>query len=223
MIVNNRRALVVAGALLLAATILGVLVAIPATRGLVQDVDDAVRRWAVAVQNRPTTLVAEGFSLAGGVWINWPIRIAALIMLVVRRRFLQLAAFALAVLSSEILIGTLKAAYNRARPPGSLISTSGATFPSGHAVAGAVTAVGLVVVLLPPGRNRWKWEVRAIVVAVFMALSRVYLRAHWLSDVVAGGLLGAGLALGWPALLQATFRPTRPSELAAAEPVAGPP
>ena len=36
-----------------------------------------------------------------------------------------------------------------------------------------------------------------------MALSRVYLRAHWLSDTVAGALLGAGLALGWPALLMA--------------------
>jgi undecaprenyl-diphosphatase len=36
-----------------------------------------------------------------------------------------------------------------------------------------------------------------------MTLSRVYLRAHWLSDTVAGALLGAGLALGWPALLLA--------------------
>jgi undecaprenyl-diphosphatase len=36
-----------------------------------------------------------------------------------------------------------------------------------------------------------------------MALSRVYLRAHWLSDTVTGALLGAGLALGWPALLMA--------------------
>jgi membrane-associated phospholipid phosphatase len=36
-----------------------------------------------------------------------------------------------------------------------------------------------------------------------MALSRVYLRAHWLSDTVAGALPGAGLALGRPALLMA--------------------
>jgi undecaprenyl-diphosphatase len=201
-IVNHRRALLIAAALLLGAIVLGVLVAVPATRRDVQSVDDAVRRFAVAVQNRPTTLIAEGFSLAGGLWINWSIRIAAFVLLAVRRRYVQLAAFALAVITSEILIGTLKAAYNRPRPPGSLISTSGATFPSGHAIAGAVTAVGLVVVLLPAGRARWKWEVRAVVFSFLMALSRVYLRAHWLSDVVEGALLGAALALGWPALLQ---------------------
>ena len=50
---------------------------------------------------------------------------------------------------------------------------------------------------------RWRWEVRAALFAAVMALSRVYLRAHWFSDVLAGALLGAGLALGWPALLMA--------------------
>jgi undecaprenyl-diphosphatase len=201
-ITNHRRALALSAVLLLGACLIGLLVAIPSTRHEVQDVDDAVHRFAVSIQNRPTTLFAEGLSWVGGTWVNWPIRIVALVVLMARRRFLQFAAFALAVVSSELLIGPLKAAYDRPRPPDSLISTSGASFPSGHAIAAAVTAVGLVVVLLPPGPDRWRWEVRAIIFAFVMALSRVYLGAHWLSDVIVGGLLGGALALGWPALLQ---------------------
>lgn len=139
---------------------------------MIQHVDDAGRRLAVAGENRPATLVANALSLASGVWVNWPLRIAAAILLAARRRYLQLAAFALAVATSELLIGTLKSAYHRPRPPGSLIATSGYSFPSGHAIAGAVTAVGLVVVLLPPGRSRWKWEPRAVLFAFVMALSR---------------------------------------------------
>jgi undecaprenyl-diphosphatase len=147
--------------------------------------------------------VAVGLSWLGSAWVNWPLRVAALLLLAWRRHWLRLTAFALAVLTSEVLIGTVKAAVDRPRPPGSLIATSGAAFPSGHAIASAVTAVGLVLVLVPPGPGRWRWEVRAVAFAAVMALSRVYLRAHWLSDTVAGGLLGAALALGWPAVLLA--------------------
>jgi membrane-associated phospholipid phosphatase len=53
-----------------------------------------------------------------------------------------------------------------------------------------------------PGPRRWAWEVRAAVYASLMALSRTYLGVHWFSDVVTGGLLGVGVAVGWPALLQ---------------------
>jgi membrane-associated phospholipid phosphatase len=42
---------------------------------------------------------------------------------------------------SEVLIGVLKGIYERARPPESLVVTTGASFPSGHAVAASVTAV----------------------------------------------------------------------------------
>jgi membrane-associated phospholipid phosphatase len=213
MLVDARRGLVVSAALLAGAVVIGVLVVAPATHPGVQAVDDAVWRFAGVVRNRPTTAVAIGLSWLGSAWVNWPLRIAALLLLAWRRHWLRLAAFGLAVLSSEVLIGTVKAAVDRPRPPDSLIATSAAAFPSGHAIASAVTAVGLVLVLAPPGPGRWRWEVRAVVFATVMALSRVYLRAHWLSDTVVGGLLGAALALGWPALLLAFGRPLsrRPS------------
>jgi undecaprenyl-diphosphatase len=203
MLVDARRGLLVSGALLAGAVGVGVLLAVPATHGAVQSVDDAVWRAAGEVENPPATAVAVGLSWLGSAWVNWPLRAAAVALLAWRRHWLRLAAFALAVLTSEVLIGSVKAAYDRPRPPGSLIATSAAAFPSGHAIASAVTAVGLVLVLAPPGPRRWRWEVRAVVFATVMALSRVYLRAHWLSDTVAGGLLGGGLALGWPALLLA--------------------
>lgn len=209
MLVDARRGLVVSAALLAGAVVVGTLVVWPATHPAVQVVDDTVWRWAGDVRNGPTTAVAVALSWLGSTWVNWPLRIAAAALLAWRKHWLRLAAFALAVLTSELMIGPVKAAVDRHRPPDSLIATSAASFPSGHAIASAVTAVGLVLVLAPPGPSRWRWEVRAVAFAVVMALSRVYLRAHWLSDVVAGGLLGAGLALGWPALLLA-FRRSAP-------------
>ncbi|MCW2578883.1 MAG: Phosphoesterase PA-phosphatase, partial [Blastococcus sp.] len=155
------------------------------------------------IGNDPTTAVATALSWLGGAEVNWPLRGAALLLLAWRRHWLRAAAFTLAVVTSELFIGPVKSLTDRARPPGALIETTAASFPSGHAIATAVTAVGLVLVLSPPGPSRWRWEVRAVVFTAVMALSRVYLRAHWLSDTVAGALLGAGLALGWPALLMA--------------------
>jgi membrane-associated phospholipid phosphatase len=202
LLLNHRRAGRFALGALLGGAILLALLAWSVTKPAVQDVDDVWRRLMLSVRTRPLVWVAEVFAFVGGVWVNWPLRVVAGVALAVKRRWVQLSAFALAVVTSEALIGPLKALYERPRPPEGLISTHTFSFPSGHAVAGAVTAVGLVLVLLPPGSRRWKWEVRAAVFASLMALSRTYLSVHWLSDVLAGGLLGVGLAVGWPALLQ---------------------
>jgi membrane-associated phospholipid phosphatase len=203
MLVDSRRGLLVSGCLLAGAAVVTLLYVLPATRPGVQAMDDAVWRFARSVENPPATAVAMVLSLLGSGAVNWPLRILAMLLLAWRRHWLRLAAFALAVITSELLIGWMKAAVDRPRPPDSLIATTGAAFPSGHAIATAVTAVGLVLVLAPPGPKRWRWEVNAVIFTSVMALSRVYLRAHWLTDTVAGALLGAGLALGWPALLMA--------------------
>jgi len=205
-LVNQRRSLIASAAMLGGAAAIGVLMAVPASRGWVQAVDDAARSVAEGVRNGPATVAAETLSVIGGVWVNWPLRALIALLLIVRTRWLQLASFGLCVLTSELAIGTLKSLYDRPRPPGSLIGTTAASFPSGHAIAAAVTAFWVVIALVPPTPARWKWAAWAVAFAFVMAMSRVYLSAHWLSDVVAGALLGSGIAFAWPAVLMAFAR-----------------
>ena len=206
MLVNHRRSLVASAGMLGGAVAIGVLFAVPATRPWVQAVDDAAFAAVRDIRNAPATLVAEALSVIGGAWVTWPLRGLIAVLLIARTRWLQLSAFALSVVTSEVAIGTIKGLYDRPRPPASLIETSAAAFPSGHAIAATVTAFWIVIALVPPTPRRWRWAAWAVAFAFVMALSRVYLNAHWLSDVVAGALLGTGTAFGWPALLMALTR-----------------
>jgi undecaprenyl-diphosphatase len=160
-----------------------------------QRADDAWLRLMISGRSAPVTAVAKVFNWLGLVYVTLPVRIGIAGFLALRRRWWHLAAFAAAVVLSEVLIGTLKGAYDRARPPGSLVATSGASFPSGHSVAATVTVVAAVIALVPPGRARVAWGAAATAFSVLMALSRAYLGAHWLSDALAGVLLGASCAL----------------------------
>ena len=108
MLVDSRRGLLVSAALLAGGVLVGVLVALPATRPAVQGVDDAVWRGAVAVENDPATAVAKALSWLGSPLVNWPLRVLAVLLLAWRRHWVRLAAFALAVVTSELLIGPVR-------------------------------------------------------------------------------------------------------------------
>jgi len=172
-------------------------VAVATPRGLaqLQRVDDSFLRLMVDIRSAPLTAAARFLNLLGLVYVTLPVHIALAAFLAVRRRWWHLSAFLSAIVLSEVLIGTLKAAYDRPRPLHPLVATSGASFPSGHSVAAAVTVVAAVIALVPSGRGRAAWGVAAGVFSTVMALSRVYLGAHWLSDAVAGVLLGTSCAL----------------------------
>lgn len=190
-----RRRLLVAGVVLL---LLGLaLTVVVATSGVLQPLDDRFRELMVAGRWEPLVRVAEALSIGFGTVVLWPVRVAVTVVIAVRRQWSALAAWGAAVVLSELLIGPVKALVDRPRPPGSLVETTNASYPSGHAIASAVTLIG-VVMALTAGRRRLHWMVGAVVLAAVVALSRTYLSAHWLTDVVGGTLLGAGLALGVP-------------------------
>jgi hypothetical protein len=131
-----------------------------------------------------------------------PLRLVVIAALAWRRRWLQVGAFVGATVTSELCIGPLKALIDRPRPLGAQSVTDSASFPSGHAIASSVTAIGLVVVLVPAAERRTRWTIAAAVFAILMATSRTYLGVHWASDVVAGACIGTGLAVVWSAALE---------------------
>jgi membrane-associated phospholipid phosphatase len=161
----------------------------------IQRLDDSWLRLMISARDTPLTVIAKVFNVLGLVYVTLPARIAIAGYLAFRRQWWHLAVFAGAVLLSEVLIGPVKAAYDRARPPASLVATSGASFPSGHSIAASVTVFAAIIALVPAGRRRVAWGLPAAVFALLMGLSRAYLGAHWLSDAIAGLLLGTSCAL----------------------------
>jgi len=153
------------------------------------------------IRSEPLSAIARPLDVLGGGLVTIPLRIVVAVWLLVRTRWRAFAAWILTWAVAEIVLVGAKHFFHRGRPPGALVETVGFSFPSGHAVAGAAIGVALVLVLLPPGSARRRWEVAAAAFAFVMALSRVYLLAHWFSDVVAGVLLGTGIALGCAALV----------------------
>ena len=158
--------------------------------------DTTTYGWMLDVRNTWLTWICKVLNVVGGGVVTIPVRIVAVLVLAFRRRWARCVAFALTWASSEIALNALKSWFHRGRPPGSIVVTTGASFPSGHATAAAATAVALVLAFFPAGPSRRKWEWLAAAFAFVMAFSRVYLHAHWFSDVVAGVLLGSGIALG---------------------------
>ena len=213
MLANHRRTFL--HALLLLAAMAVVLVAVgrhsPAmapttTVPLVGRADLAVSHAMDDIHNVVLSGLARFLNVLGGGFITIPFRALVAAWLAFRRRWRAFAVWVLVWISAEVLLAFAKGFFHRGRPPGALVDIVGYSFPSGHAVAGASIAVALVLVFVPSGPQRRRWEWIAVGFAFVMAFSRVYLRAHWLSDVVAGVLLGAGIALGVAALVSEVRR-----------------
>lgn len=84
----------------------------------------------------------------------------------------------------------MKYAFHRARPSfdDPLLVLTTYSFPSSH-VAGATLLYGVVAAMLAARTNAWRWRVRIVLAAITMvalvALTRMYLGVHYLSDVLA--------------------------------------
>jgi undecaprenyl-diphosphatase len=171
--------------------------------GAFRDLDMRALTATYGGPHGPWTWAMLAFTIVGGGWAS--LLLLPLLAWARTRRFA--GALALTVLAQATSVWALKAVVGRTRPwialgyPAPFGAPHDGSFPSGHA-AGSFCFAAFLVVVLPSVWSAGSAESSsqrrrarlvagaAIVFAALVALSRVYLGAHWPSDVLAGALMG---------------------------------
>ena len=142
-----------------------------------------------------STHVLKDLSQLGGALVIVPLAVIVAIVETRRLRSGSVVGFLTLCVAGQFLIANVtKSLVGRDRPNFDRLSGfSSSSFPSGHAVAAAATFAAFALVI----SRRRAPAVRAVLAAVAVglavgvAITRVWLGVHWLTDVL------AGLAMGW--------------------------
>ncbi|BFU43529.1 phosphatase PAP2 family protein [Krasilnikovia sp. MM14-A1004] len=131
----------------------------------------------------------------GGRPFMLPLVVLAVLVLLIRRRTRLAIYLVVAGAGALLLDPSLKTLVGRLRPivDVPVAAAPGNSFPSGHALGSMVVYGALLLVFLPAVRRRGRPYLAgaAAVTVVAIGFSRTALGVHYLSDVLAGWLLGA--------------------------------
>lgn len=178
-----------------------IALAIAVHLGLLDTFDSMARAWARPDDVWGTTQLRADIVVEG---LRPPIVVALLVAFTavccLKRRSLRPATFVGAVFVVAVALTTMtKVAVGRPDPHG-LVGSTGGSFPSGHVIT-LMVSVGLAVLIARPHAGRWVWIIGALA-GGFMGVCLLLQAAHWLTDLVGGGLLAVlvlsvATASGW--------------------------
>lgn len=109
---------------------------------------------------------------------------------------------AVSALSGTVLVSVFKGLFGRLRPDAAYaaLTTSGLSFPSGHASMSALVFLTLGTVIAS-SRSRLSERAYILLIAILMTLlvglSRILLGAHYATDVFGGWAFGSAWAMAW--------------------------
>jgi undecaprenyl-diphosphatase len=155
--------------------------------------DGRVEGWVDTLRTDVAVDVAKLVTHLGSLPVVGGLVLIAVALLAWRRRPYELFVLLFGSLLVYAAVHIAKGATDRPRPPGSLVDTMTSAFPSGHAAYSvAYVAMGVIAARVLPGRvSQAALVIGTVVVAAAVGATRVYLGAHYYSDVVAGWSLAA--------------------------------
>jgi undecaprenyl-diphosphatase len=195
-------ALLIAAAWLFIGTLEDVATGDPLVRA-----DQAVYQALQTLRTAPGDAVLIAITELGDTFVITAMTVTILLFLAWKRAWRAAAFWLIAVVGASLLNTAVKVALHRARPVDLAYTGWGAfSFPSGHSTTNAVLYGALILLIAREPRAR-SWLMVALAPVLLVALiafSRLYLGAHWLSDVIGGLAFSATwlIALSLTALRQ---------------------
>jgi membrane-associated phospholipid phosphatase len=172
--------------------------------GELASIDRAVRNVVIAHRS-------SGGTTFFGV-VSWLAAKPALIVLTIivgwllTRRTGVVVLIALCAIASAEFVDLLKMGFRITRPPGGMLVRTSFAFPSGHTSGVVAIATLLSYVAVRQRKAIWPVIAGSVLVVILVAISRVYLDMHWISDVLGGVLIGMTLGIASCAIYELMYR-----------------
>jgi membrane-associated phospholipid phosphatase len=164
--------------------------------------------WLAGLMGLGLTGLMQAISLLGSRGAVLVAGAAMALVLLLRRRWQDVVLLLLAYGGGEVTVSVVKSYCQRPRPPAPLVPVHGYSFPSGHALNIVLICGFMIYLLWPVWRRAWTRGLTlaaALGLIVLVGFSRIYLRAHWLDDVLAGYAIGLAWLLISKGLTGAIF------------------
>ena len=158
--------------------------------------DLALTTWIRAHTTSSGDRIFTAVSLIGSPIAMAAVGMIGAVIIVVRRKWLELAAWVAGFMGAGVLSYILKIVIQRPRPVGATAFLHGESFsfPSGHAL-GSLVGYGMLAYVIGSNwitttRGRFRLVIATAVLVVAIGISRLYLGVHYFSDVVGGYAVG---------------------------------
>jgi undecaprenyl-diphosphatase len=166
--------------------------------------DSAIYHMLQDLRTAPGDAVMIAITELGDTTVVMAVTMVVLLWLLWKRAWRTAAYWLVAITGASVLNTVIKVALHRARPGELLYSGwSAFSFPSGHSTVNVVLYGFLAFLIAREIRPAWRLVVilGAATLIFLIAFSRLYLGAHWFSDVLGGMAFGAA----WLALLGLSY------------------
>ncbi len=157
--------------------------------------DAAIGQFVQGLRTDWATSAMVGITMLGDMAVLLPVAVLVIAVLVLSRQWIMAGTVTAASLAGVIFVPVFKALLHRARPIPMYQGADGFSFPSGHSTFATIIfgMLALLVARTVPPRFRGLVYSCFACLIVLIGVSRVYLQAHWPSDVIAGMLFGGAL------------------------------